>query len=199
MTVQNKNFIIAVGSLILIALGFTIGNITTKNTTETVYIEKETFPTSTPPIIETIQKKNIFDLANEYKPYHVGEKRIIDPVDFINEVDVSVGLARIYEIKTIYDTKNSVTYRIFRVGYDDEPPTYYAGRIIVETTYYDGTPDYHWSYFVTEIADLNYFGKFEIQDDNLIAECDPINNSQTCAYSIHYNIDKSNLSVKKLK
>ncbi len=197
MIIQNKIFIVGVG-IILVAAGFVIGNITTEITIKTIYTEKEIFSTTTP-ITEISHKKTIFDLANEHKPYHVGEKRIIDPIDFINTIDVSIDLAVIHEIETIYDTKNSVTYRVFRVGYDDEPPTYYAGRIIIQTTYYDGTPDYHWSYFVTEIADLNYFGKFEMYEDKLIAECGMINNSQPCTYSIRYNIDKSTLSIEKLK
>lgn len=197
MTKIQKIYIVIAG-IVLALTAFLIGKSFSKNVVQLVPVQNNTDTATSTPSTDT-QKKSIFDLANEYKPYSIGEARVIAPVDFVNEVDTSVGLAGIHDIKYIHDDKNLITYRFFRVGYDDEPPTYYAGRIIVETTYYDGTPDYHWNYFVTEIADLNYIGKIKMQGNEVIIDCDNLNNSSTCSYSIQYHKDTSKLSVKKLK
>lgn len=177
--------------IVLALTAFLIGKSLPRTIVETVPTQN----TSTPSI-ET-QKKNIFDLANEYKPYSVGESRDISPTDRAT-TDLGVDLGVMYDVKEIFDEKNAIKYRIYRVGYDDEPPTYYAGRIIIETVTRD-VNDYIWNYYVTEIADLNYLGTTEIQGNNLTVACNPINNSPACSYSIEYHKDTSKLSVKKLK
>lgn len=186
---------IAIAGIVLALTAFLIGKSLSKNVVQIVPIQNNTINTSTPST--DTQKKNIFDLANEYKPYSVGESRDISPTDKAT-TDLGVDLGVMYDVKEIFDEKNAIKYRIYRVGYDDEPPTYYAGRIIIETVTRD-VNDYIWNYYVTEIADLNYLGTTEIQGNNLTVTCNPINNSPACSYSIEYHKDTSKLSVKKLK
>ncbi len=186
---------IAIAGIVLALTAFLIGKSLSKNVVQIVPIQNNTTNTTTPST--NTQKKNIFDLANEYKPYSVGDSREFKKVN-TEDTDLSVGLGAIHDITSIFDEQNKVNYRLFRVGYDDAPPTYYAGRIIVEVTASTGGP-MEWSYFVTEIADLNYLGKTEMQGNSLTVTCDPINNSPACTYSIQYHKDTSKLSVKKLK
>lgn len=186
---------IAIAGIVLILAAFLMGKSFSKNVVQIVPIQNNTTNTSTPST--DTQKKNIFDLANEYKPYSVGETRDISATDK-SATDLSVNLGVINDVKEIFDEKNTIRYRIYRVGYDDEPPTYYAGRIIIETITRD-IHDYIWNYYVTEIADLNYLGTIQMQGNALMVACDPINNSPACSYSIQYRKDTAKLSVKKLK
>lgn len=187
---------IAITGIVLALTAFLIGKSLSKTIVQTIPGQNNVTTSTSIPSTET-QKKNIFDLANEYKPYSVGDSREFKKVS-IEDIDLNIGLGAIHDIVSIFDEQNKVNYRLFRVGYDDAPPTYYAGRIIVEVMTSTSGP-MEWSYFVTEIADLNYLGKTEMQGNSLTVACDPTNNSPACSYSIQYHKDTSKLSVKKLQ
>ncbi len=179
----------------LLFTGILIGKSFSKAVPVTTFQQNSIGTSSTPSA--NIQKNSIFDLANEYKPYSIGESRELKSVDTAN-TDLNIQLGVMHDTANIFDEKNKITYRLFRTGYDDTPPTYYAGRIIVEVAVASGGP-IQWLYFVTEIADMNSLGKLQIQGDDLIATCDQNNNSTTCSYSITYQSKSSKLLVKKLK
>jgi hypothetical protein len=187
--------LIAVTGTFLLFTGILIGKSFSKVVSVTSLEQNSTSTDSVSPL--NIQKNTIFDLANEYKPYSIGESRELNEID-TQETSLSVELGVMHDVVSIFDEKSKINYRLFRVGYDDAPPTYHAGRIIVEVTDSSGGPT-RWLYFVTEIADMNSISKLQIQGNNLIAACSPSNNTTTCTYSISYQKDISRLLVKKLK
>lgn len=146
-------------------------------------------------------KKTLTDIILTYNPFSLGEERQLERLTEEN-VDQTVGIGLIDEIKYIIDDKNKVSYKFYRAGQGDVPPHYSSGRVILWAQTIE-PPRYIGGLFDTEITEIEPFGTIELVNDldGVILNCSKQSaiNISDCKYSVSFNKETMSLSVKKIK
>ncbi len=141
--------------------------------------------------------QDLNSLLSESNKYMVGESRTISP---FKNVEGKIGLAFVYEVKTVMDETNHFQYRIYRVGQGDEPPTYSEGRIFLQVVDSATYPRYIWSMFDTQIDKVEPLGDVYIRGGKLIITCakkQTIAPGEPCEYQVDYSKETHNLVVSR--
>ncbi|MBP6859704.1 MAG: hypothetical protein KBC69_03755 [Candidatus Magasanikbacteria bacterium] len=136
-------------------------------------------------------------LLTTSKPYSLGETRTILP---LKDIEEKITLGNIHEIKTVVDQENHLSYRVYRVGQGDVPPTYSEGRLFLQIVDSSSEPRYVWTKFDTQIDRVEPLGEIRIQKEKLIITCAKTQNidpAKPCEYTVNYSKENQDLSINR--
>lgn len=208
---MNKNLLlIGVGAALLVG-GFFVGteykksltkNISQNNVAQTcLEVDKSTEVKECPVLNENTG--NLFDLdslfKNQVESFSVNERRAVSP---LKNASGKITLAYVYETKDILDRENNLSYRLYRVGLGDAPPTYSAGRIFLQVTELK-MPGNPVSVYDTQIdsLELEPIGEVLIKGNKLIVTCSKKQalSNNLCEYQVEFSKENYSLVVVRTK
>lgn len=182
---MNNKTTLFIGAFVLVLVSFFVGRNFFQN-------ENPTLPQNGEQnMMQTDKGMNVDSLLSKSNGYDVNERRTLTPIENGNEA--SILLAHVYEASNLVDQSNGLSYRVYRVGQGDVPPTYSAGRIFLQVTdlRLPGNPI---AVYDTEIDGVEPLGNLSIEGNALNIACADVN---ACEYSLTYTRNAGELSVAR--